>query len=124
MKQLFNFLIGLVLCGFGVFLLLSNISVDSISFYSYNGISTAPMLIILLIVIIICTVVKNEWYCYLLLFLDVIAMIVSVILGTRFRLRSMSAFDLVIMIVVFSVGLGLVIKSLIGLNNSDKKGDK
>ena len=49
-------------------------------------------------------------------------MIISVIAGTKFSLRHMSAFDLVLMIGVFSVGLGLFLKGLLGIKkDSDNK---
>lgn len=62
----------------GVFLLLSNIHVSSLSFYILGNINSASILIIL-----------------------------SVILGTRFTFAYMSALDLVLMIYVFAVGLVL-----------------
>lgn len=62
----------------GVFLLLSNIHVSSLSFYILGNINSASILIIL-----------------------------SVILGTRFTFAYMSALDLVLMIYVFVVGLVL-----------------
>ena len=62
----------------GVFLLLSNIHVSSLSFYILGNINSASILIIL-----------------------------SVILGTRFTFAYMSALDLVLMICVFAVGLVL-----------------
>lgn len=120
MKSLLNFLLGIIMCGLGVYLLLDNITVSSLNFYRLGSVNTAPVLIILLILFVVIAVVKSEWWSYLLIFIDFIGIIISVIMGTSFHLKPMSAFTLILMVVVFAVGLGLIIKSLFGLNKAEK----
>lgn len=121
MKQLLQFLIGIALCGLGIFLLLSNINVSSLTFYRIGEISTAPILIILLIIFVIIAVVVSKWWSYLLVFIDIVGMIISVIIGTHFTFRSMSALTLVIMVAVFAIGVGLIIKSLFNISKDENK---
>lgn len=103
----------------GIFFLLTNINVGTIHFYYMFGrVSTAPMLVILLIVFIVLAVIKTQWYTIGLIFLDILLMIFSVIMGTQFTFKRMSAFALVLMVVVLSVGLGLIMK---GLFDREKK---
>lgn len=117
MKELLQFLLGIALFIFGIFLLLSNINISSIGFYRLGGrVSTGAILIILLIILIICAVVKTNLLTIGLVAADVIAIIVSVIMGTHFYLKSMSAFDLVLMIAIFAAGIGLTLKALFDVN--------
>lgn len=119
MKQLLSFIGGIILTVFGIFLLLSNINVSSLSFCRVGGINSAPILIILLIISIVVSIVSDKKFWWVLVFADIVLIIVSVILGTRFSFKYMSAFDLVLMIGVFAVGLGLVLKGLIGSNKGE-----
>lgn len=118
MKQLGQFLLGLVLFGLGIFLLLDSIQISSLSFYRIGTVSTAPILLILLIIFIVVAVASKSNWTWLLVVLDIILIIVSVIFGTSFYFKHMSALNLVLMIGVFSVGIGLIIKSLFGMKDT------
>lgn len=116
MKHLMSFILGIALTILGVFLLLSNIHVSSLSFYSLGNLNSAPILIILLIVFIITAVASDKNVCWILVFVDIVLILLSVILGTRFTFAYMSALDLVSIICVFAVGLGLVLRGLVNKN--------
>lgn len=110
MKSIGNFLSGVVLFFVGIWMLLSNIRVYYIQFYTFHGVNTASILIILFVVLIVLAIVKTNKMLWMLVLLDVIAMIVSVILGTRFSFARMSALDLLLMLGTLAVGIGLMIK--------------
>lgn len=116
MKHLMSFILGIALTFLGVFLLLSNIHVSSLSFYRLGNVNSDPILIILLIVFIITAIASDKKVCWVLVFVNIVLIILSVILGTRFTFAYMSALDLVLMICVFAVGLGLVLRDLVHNN--------
>lgn len=120
-NSLLSFISGILLFGLGVFLLLSNIRVSSLTFYRFGKVSSAPILIILFIVFIVLAVIKSHWVTWSLVVFDIILMIVSVIMGTNFSFKYMSAFDLLAMIVLMSVGLGLFLKGVLGVNKKEGK---
>lgn len=113
MKAIVNFFCGVVLFFMGIWMLLSNIRVNDIHFYAIHGVNTAPILIGLFVVLIVLAIVNSKEWMWGLVLLDVIAMIVSVILGTRFSFTRMSALDLLLMLGALAVGIGLMIKGLI-----------
>lgn len=115
MKEVLQFLLGIVLFLLGIYLLLSNIQVGSIGFYYFGRLNTGAILIVLFVILVICAIVRTNILTVGLAALDLIGIVVSVIMGTRFYFRSMSAFDLVLMTGIFAVGLGLVAKSLLGV---------
>ena len=120
MNKILGFFLGIAMCFIGIWLLLSNINVDNISFYKLGNVNTAPILIIALIIFIVVAVVKSEWYTWTLVGLDIVMIIISVIMGTHFSLKHMSALQLILMVLLFAVGLGLIIR---GLFVKDKKAD-
>lgn len=105
------------LLGIGFFL--ANINVGNLHFYMFGRVSSAPILVILLIVFIVLAIVKTKWYTVGLIFLDILLIIFSVIMGTNFTFKRMSALTLVLMVLVLSVGLGLIMKALM---DREKKG--
>ena len=113
MKAVVNFLSGVVLFFVGVWMLLSNIRVSDIHFWALYGVNTAPILIVLFFVLVVLAVVNAKPWLWKLVTLDVIAMIISVILGTRFSLARLSALDLLLMLGTIAVGIGLMVKGMI-----------
>ena len=112
MKQITGLLMGLVLTGLGIFLLLDSIQISSFGFYAFYGVNSAPILLILFAVFVILAVVVSSWWTWVLMVLDLIGIVVSVIMGTHFYFKHMTALTLVIMIAVLAVGLGLTIRNL------------
>lgn len=120
MKAVLDFFSGVVLFLVSVWMLLSNIRVNDIHFFSVYGVNSAPILIVLFVVLVVLAVVNGKEWLWTLVILDVIAMIISVILGTRFSLARMSALDLLLILGTLAIGLGLMIKGMIDVRKEDK----
>ncbi len=110
---------GIGLLCIGGYLLLSNIRITSIGFYSVGRVSTGGILIVLLIVLIILAVMKTNWVTCGLVGLDVFLLIISVIMGTHFYMSGINAFELVAMVIMFALGIGLVLKGLLGIRKKE-----
>lgn len=63
---------------------------------------------------------KSKWYTWSLVGIDIVTIIVSVILGTTFTFKKMTALTLAIMIIVMTVGIGFIIKGAIGIFKGEK----
>ena len=113
MKAIANFLSGAILFFVGIWMLLSNIRVTDIRFLYLSGVNTAPILIVLFVVLIVLAIVNSNKWLWGLVVLDVITMIVSVILGTRFSFARMSVLDLLLMLGTLAVVIGLMIRGWI-----------
>lgn len=109
-----KFCLGVVMMLTGAFLLLRNMSVTNFGFFRFGRISTSGILILLLIGFVVAGVATRKEIFVALSVLDVLLMFVSVIAGTRFVLRHMSALGFLSIIGLFAVGLGLVLSGLLG----------
>ena len=107
-----EFLVGIVMMVAGLVILLMNIQISSFGFFHFGRISSAPILVIAFIVLLIWAVVRGRNLQWILVAADVLCIIVSVILGTSFYFHTMSAFSLLVMLMLFAVGAGLVLKNL------------
>jgi|GEM_PF-6328950 len=121
MKDVLAFFAGLFLIGLGFFLLLSNIATSHFGFMKVGNTNSAPVLIIIFFVCLVFSIIKGG-YAWLTVFFVLLAMVVSVILGTNFYLKHMSVAELLLMVGTLAIGIGLVIKSLLGVYSN--KGDK
>ncbi|MBE6989399.1 MAG: hypothetical protein E7426_01465 [Ruminococcaceae bacterium] len=110
LQQLF----GLVMAFVAVVILLLNIDVTSFGFYHIGRVSTAPVLIVALVLLVIWAVVSSSKLAWGLAAADVLMIVISVLMGTRFYLRHMSALTLIVIVLMFAIGVGLIIAGGVG----------
>ena len=118
-----KFLLGLGMMIVGGYLLLNAIQVTSgIGFgsrlYGFNvmgsnvGLTSGAIMIPFVIGVGIIFYDYKKWLGWLLAGGSLMAMIAGVIMSIRFSFRSMSSFELIVILVLFVGGLGLFLKSL------------
>ena len=117
-----QFLIGLVMMVAGFYLLLSSIHVSSsfgfgarlFSFGASNawGITTGMVLIPFIFGVAIIFYNAKNWLGWLLAGGALVALIFGVIASLRFGFSGMSAFDLLVILILSMGGLGLFLRSL------------
>lgn len=115
MKAIGNFLLGIALLGVGVVIFLSNVQVYGFGFYSFGRISTGPILLILLAVLFLSYFLTGRKICLWLCLLTILGLIVAMVLGTSFHIKTMSALDLGLILGMTVAGLGLFLRGLLGL---------
>ncbi|MEC7121182.1 MAG: hypothetical protein VXW65_14945 [Pseudomonadota bacterium] len=114
------FLIGLIMMVGGFYLLLNSIAVTSnfgfgarlFSFGGGWGVTSGMLMIPFMIGIGIIFYNAKNWAGWLLSGGALVALIFGVISSIRFTFRSMSAFDLIVILVLAIGGLGLFLRSL------------
>ncbi len=105
LQQLF----GVVMAFAAVVILLLNIEVTDFGFYRIWNMSTAPVLIVIMVFLVIWGVATSKRLAWGLAVADVLLIILSVLMGTRFYFRRMNALTLVLVALMFAVGVGLII---------------
>lgn len=112
------FFIGVLMFVLGLYLLLKNIYVYnsfslSMPFYRLGGFSITSGIIMIPFMIGLGMVFYNykNWIGWLLFVGSLVLLIVGVITSTQFSLASMTAFDLIIILVLLVGGLGLLLRS-------------
>ena len=112
-KRGFEYAFGVILILVGLFMLLKNTYVTTISFYCFGRVNTGAILIVLLVLAIVYAVVRPSPLSKILIGLDLAALVLSLILGTHIRFKPMSALDLILMLLPLAIGIGLVLKGLL-----------
>lgn len=114
-----QFLIGLVMMCGGVYMLLNAIVVSThfgfgYQLYSFGrmGITSGMIMIPFMFGVGIIFYDSKKWYGWLLAVGSLVALIFGVISSIQFRFRAMSAFDLIVILVLSVGGLGLFLRSL------------
>ena len=114
-----QFLLGLIMMCGGFYMLLNSIVISShfgfgYRLYSYGhfGITSGMILIPLIFGIGIIFYDSRKWYGWLLAGGSLVALVFGVISSIRFVFRPMSAFDLIVILVLSVGGLGLFLRSL------------
>ena len=107
-----EFLVGIAMMIAGLVILLMNIQVSSFGFFRFGRFSSAPVLVVAFILLLIWAVASGKILQWILVAADVLCIIISVILGTNFYFNRMSVFTLLVMLGLFAVGVGLVLKNL------------
>lgn len=125
MKAIRDFIIGLALAILGAFIFLSNVTVNG--FYSgffsmrggmfHTGTTTMGILVVMMAAALFLTIIKPNLLSKILLFAFFILFIISIVLSLNFGFRSMNGFTLFAILALFIVGLGLIFKGLLGVNN-------
>ncbi len=112
-----EFIIGIAMMIAGLVILLMNIQVHSFGFFRIGKFSSAPVLIILFIFLLVWAIIRGKVFQWILVAADILCIIISVILGTEFYFNRMNAFTLLVMLGMFAVGVGLVLKNLSYMKN-------
>ena len=105
LQQLF----GVVMAIAAIVILLLNIEVTDFGFYRIGNLSTAPVLIVVMVLLVIWGVATGRKLPWALAVADVLLIIVSVLMGTRFYFRRMNALTLIVIALMFAVGVGMVL---------------
>ena len=124
-----QFVIGVVMMCGGCYLLLNSIRVTShfglgMRLYGFNafggsyGITSGMVLIPFMIGIGMVFYNARNIIGWLLSSLSIVALVFGVISSINFRMRTMSAFDLIVMLVLSVGGLGLLLNSLREFNRT------
>jgi uncharacterized protein len=114
-----QFFLGLGMLVGGVYLLLQSIRVRSsfsfgLGLYDFGGLSVTTGMVMLPFAIGVGLVFYDarSWLGWLLSGGSLLALIVGVIASIHFRMQSMSAFDLIVILVLAVGGAGLLLRSL------------
>ena len=117
MKELLQFLLGIVLTIIGVIIFLQNVVVSSFTLF-YR------ILIVLIVVAFIAFIVKPNMLTGLSLIGLCVAFFVCLVISLNVSMRYMSGLELALILGTIGVGVGFIIKGLLGVNKADKEGKK
>lgn len=112
-----EFIIGIAMMIAGIVILLMNIQVYSFGFFRIGNFSSAPVLIILFVFLLVWAIMRGKILQWILVAADIFCIIISVILGTNLHFSRMNAFTLLVMLGMFAVGAGLMLKNLSYMKN-------
>ena len=105
MKELLQFLLGIVLTFIGVIIFLQNVVVSSFTlFFRMGRVNVGGILIVLIVVAFITFIVKPNML--------------------NVSMRYMTGLELALILGTIGVGVGFIIKGLLGVNKADKEGRK
>ncbi len=118
-----TFFLGLIMLCVGVYLLLNAITVTThfglgMRLYSFNamggrfGLTSGSILIPFMFGVGLIFYNAKNWIGWVLAAGSLAALVVGVIMSIQFSFRSMSAFDLIVILVLAVGGLGLLLRSL------------
>ena len=121
-QKLLGLISGIILTIVGIVIMLTNIDVVSFGFYRIGRIDTAVVLLIILAAIIVWTVVaKKKLIPVIFIVVDILLMLVSVILGTRFHFRTTNALTVILIVGLIAVGIGIFLVNFFGLRKDSHK---
>ena len=100
---------GAAIAVLAVAILLMNIEVTSFGFFRIGPLNSAPILIITLVLFIIWAVISSKRFPWIMVAVNILLILVSVLLGTHFVLRRMTAFTLVVIFGMLGIGIALYI---------------
>lgn len=113
------FVIGLFMMVAGFYLLLSSISIDSrfgfgMQLYGFGGMGITSGMLMIPFIIGVITIFysKKNFLGWFLAIGSILALIVGVLARSQFRFAQMSAFDLMVILVLSFGGLGLFLRAL------------
>ena len=122
MKELLQFLLGIVLTIIGVIIFLQNVVVSSFTlFYRMGRVNVGGILIVL---IVVAFIVKPNMLTGLSLIGLCIAFFVCLVISLNVSMRYMSGLELALILGTIGVGVGFIIKGLLGVNKADKESRK
>ncbi len=115
-NNLLRFVAGMALAIAGLGMLLMNIDVMTFAFYRVGGVDSAVILLFFLAVLVIWGVISDKRLPWLLVVADVILIVVSVLMGTRFVFKRMNVLILIAIVVMIAVGVALMIMGAVGVS--------
>ena len=124
MKELLQFLLGIVLTIIGVIIFLQNVVVSSFTlFYRMGRVNVGGILIVLIVVAFIAFIVKPNMLTGLSLIGLCIAFFVCLVISLNVSMRYMSGLELALILGTIGVGVGFIIGVIqdsceTGLNSS------
>ena len=122
MKELLQFLLGIVLSIIGVILFLQNVVVSDFTlFFRMGRVHVGGILILLIVVAFITFIVKPNMLTGLSLTGLCIAFFVCLIISLNVSIRYMTGLELALVLGTLCVGIAFVIKGLLGVNRVDKE---
>ena len=124
-SSLLRMMLGIGLIVTSIVILLMNIQVMTFGFFRIGSVDSAPILLVVLVFLIVWAVASGKKLPFILAGVDILFIIVSVLIGTRFVFKQMNAFTLIVIIGMFAVGAGLLLSLLIhGKKDPDKDKEK
>lgn len=113
MKQLAEFLIGLILLIIGGVVFLQNVVVNSFSLlYRINNVSVGGILLVLIMVAFVAMLVKPNVATKSILSVLVLVFFVCLIISLNIRVARISGLELVLILGTICVGIALMIRAL------------
>ena len=112
MKELLQFLLGIVLTIIGVIIFLQNVVVSSFTLFY------------LIVVAFIAFIVKPNMLTGLSLIGLCVAFFVCLVISLNVSMRYMSGLELALILGTIGVGVGFIIKGLLGVNKAEKESRK
>lgn len=113
MKQLAEFLIGLILLIIGGVVFLQNVVVNSFSLlYRINNVSVGGILLVLIMVAFVAMLVKPNVATKSILGVLVLVFFVCLIISLNIRVARISGLELVLILGTICVGIALMIRAL------------
>ena len=110
MKELLQFLLGIVLTIIGVIIFLQNVVVSSFTlFYRMGRVNVGGILIVLIVVAFIAFIVKPNMLTGLSLIGLCIAFFVCLVISLNVSMRYMSGLELALILGTIGVGVGFII---------------
>ena len=123
-ERLVKLVAGIVLAIAGVAVMLMNITVVNFRFYRIGPVDTAAILLIILGVLLIWAFMANRPRVpVMLIILDLLLIIISVIMGTRFRFKQIDALTIILIIGLIASGIGLFLSGMIGPLRGGRKNE-
>lgn len=122
MKDLLQFLIGIVLTVIGVTIFLQNVVVGSFTlFYRMGRVNVGGILIVLILVAFITFIVKTNMLTGIILLGLCITFFVCLVISLNVSMRYMSGLELALTLGTLGVGIAFLVKGLLGINHTDKE---
>lgn len=122
MKELLQFLLGIVLTIIGVIMFLQNVVVSSFTlFYRMGRVNVGGILIVLIVVAFIAFIAKTNFLTGLVLIGLCLTFFVCLVISLNVSMRYMSGMELALILGTTCVGLGFVIKGLFGISKVEKE---
>lgn len=122
MKELLQFLLGIVLSIVGVILFLQNVVVSNFTlFYRMGRVNVGGILILLIVIAFITFLVVPNMLTGLALTGLCIAFFVCLVISLNVSIRYMTGLELALVLGTLCVGIAFIIKGLLGVNRVDKE---
>ena len=121
MKNLLDFIFGIVLTIVGAILFLTNVHVSNFSiFFHYKGTNVTAILLLLMCILFVAVIAYSNFVTKLLLGITFLAFLITIILSLDFYIVRMTALEIVIILATFFGGIGLTIRAIVGTRNLEK----